>query len=209
MATFSLRFLAHRVGQAFADRRVRRLLAKAPRFALGQLPEDTLGRISGIARPLDKRVIEAPLSGRHCFYYSIEIDGLRAKTYRILGGYQEAIAFVLEDRDDRAIIDPLAAQVSCAFDHVVRVTTRERPTERALEILARRGIVEGNLRFFSELRVREAIVEIDEAISVLGSGTREPDHDVPGGYRDRTATRLYMAGSRRFPLVISDDPRSM
>jgi hypothetical protein len=56
----------------------------------------------------------------------------------------------------------------------------------------------------------EAIVELDEAIAVVGAAEREPDPTGSatqlGGYRDGSlATRLRFSG----PLLISDDPRAL
>jgi hypothetical protein len=200
----SPRFLVRRLREAVAARRVRRTLDKAPHFTLATLPEDTLGRVRGIARPLDKRVIEAPLSGRLCVYYAIELDGLRLKQYKPLASFHDAIPFLLDDAGAHAVLDPVAAQVSCGFDHAVRLTSTDQPTRRVVDILDQH-LPDRDWRFFSEVRIREAIIEVDEAISVLGSGTREPIQ-AAGGYRDPAATRLYFAGSPRFPLVISDDP---
>ena len=200
--------IAQGIRDAVAARRVRRLLAGMPRTPLGELPEDTPGRVTGIARPLAKRVLEAPLSGRLCVYYAIVVDAVRAKRYKHLASEQDAVAFLLDDHGHHAVVDPTAARVSSAFDEVVRITGDTAPTARAAAILARHRLLDGNWRFFTEVRLREAVIEVDEAITILGAGTREPDRDRAAEYRDG-ATRLRLTGSPRFPLVISDDTRSL
>lgn len=59
------------------------------------------------------------------------------------------------------------------------------------------------------LHYREAVIEIGETVSVLGSGTREPDPDAPpsAAYRDGSRTRLRLTSSKQHPLCITDDPR--
>jgi hypothetical protein len=201
--------IAQGIRDAIAARRVRRLLASTPRTPLSELAEDTPGRVTGLVRPLAKRVLEAPLSGRLCVYYAITIDAVRAKRYKFLAAEQDAVAFVLDDGGHHAIVDPTAARISSAFDEVVRITADHPPTAGAAAILARHNLLDGNWRFFTEVRLREAILEIDERITILGAGTREPDGERAAEYRDGGATCLHLTGSPRFPLVISDDTRSL
>jgi hypothetical protein len=196
--------LGSRIGEAFAARRMRRLLAKTPVCTLAELREDTLGRITGVAKSLDDRVLQAPLSGRACVYYSITIDGMRNKRYQALGGDQMAISFALDDGTEVAIVDPAAARVSSGYDAVEMLAFRDEPSPRAARLLGKRKI---ERRYFTQVRLREAVIEVDEAICVLGAGTREPAGG-DGQYRDGSKTRLRLVGSRRFPLLISDDPAS-
>lgn len=62
-----------------------------------------------------------------------------------------------------------------------------------------------------EVVCREAILEADERITVMGAGVREADPDKPstGLYRDGGHTRLRITGTAKYPLLISDDPRSL
>jgi hypothetical protein len=187
-----------------ADRKLRKLLKTAKTYALRDLPEDTFGRVTGLVRPLDKRLIEAPLSGRLCVYFDISIEPQLGKgtTLRELATESDAIPFLLEADGYRVVIDPAHAQISAAFDHVV---SSAEPTDRSRALLARYRWEGG------EVFCREAILEADEAITVVGAAIREPDPDAPRGegYRDAAPTRLRMTGSKRFPLLVSDDPRSL
>jgi hypothetical protein len=46
-------------------------------------------------------------------------------------------------------------------------------------------------------------------VAVFGGGVREPDPDgVSMTYRDGAPTRLHLTGTAKFPLFVSDDPRS-
>ncbi len=203
------------LSQRLAHRRLRKRLREAPLWPLADLPEDTWARITGVARPLGGRVLEAPLSGRLCLYYSVAVEEVRAGSITVLAGEQEGLPFVLEDRGRRAVIDPAHAQISTAFDHVTgsRALFDARPRERAL--LERYELVHRDWWQTDSLRYCEAIIEVDERLTVVGSGTREPDPEAPpdparasgGAYRDDRPTRLRLTGSARYPLMISDDPR--
>ena len=61
------------------------------------------------------------------------------------------------------------------------------------------------------VQYREAIIEVDETIAVLGAGVREPDPDAAptGMYRDSGPQRLRFTGTAKNPLLISDDPRAL
>lgn len=187
-----------------ADRKLRKLLRDTPTYPLGMLPENTLGRVTGAVRPLGK-LIEAPLSGRLCVYYDISIEPQAGNgtTLRVLATEQDAIPFVLEAGGHRAVVDPAHAQISAGVDHVV---SSKEPTPRSLALLDR-------YRWHGDgfVMCREAVLEADEQITVVGAGVREADPDAPptAGYRDGGQTRLRLTGAAKFPLLISDDVRSL
>ncbi len=193
-----------------AERRHRKLMHAAPRFALAEMPENTFGKLVGLARPADGRLLEAPLSGRLCVYYEVSIDAMANRTMlRTLVTEQEGIPFVLADGDSRAFVDPAHAVMSTGIDHVTSSTLRLRtPREEAL--LARHRLLEFSHPLADGLRYRESILEADERIAVFGGGVREPDpEESAASYRGAPPTRLCITGTSRFPLFISDDPRSV
>lgn len=206
------------------ERRHRKLMRKATRFALGDLPENTFGKIVGVARPANKRLLEAPLSGRLCVYYETHVDALLGASYvRTIATEQEGLAFVVEDGDARVLVDPTNAFMSTGIDFV-STSTFYLPAPREEALLRRHGLftpVSGKaVRYADGLRYREAIIEADERIAVFGAGVREVDAeaatrigssgDGERGYRDAGApTRMRLSGTSKFPLFISDDPRTL
>lgn len=62
--------------------------------------------------------------------------------------------------------------------------------------------------FNKGLRYKEAMIEVNETVAVLGQGIREPDPEMAlaQDYRTGPPTRLRLTSSPRFPLVISDNP---
>jgi hypothetical protein len=202
-----LRQLPRIAKAAFAERRFRRELRAAPRSSVADLPADKRGRVMGIARPFGP-VLEAPLSGRRCVYYRILIASLDAGYLRELATEQDAVTFLLEDRGRRAVIDPTHATFSTGFDHESTSRAAADADIMQLTLLERHALATRSFFGIDALLYREAIVEVGERITVVGTGTREPDPDAVaiGSYRDHAATRLWLRGSARFPLVISDDP---
>ncbi len=195
----------------FADFRLRRRMRKAPRAELASLDESTFARVSGTVRPFTKRLLEAPLSGRLCVYYSIDVLSVRDHQRTTIGTEQEAMTFLLEDSTARAVIDPDHARISVAFDHVSESKAAFDADDRQRAVLERLGLIKRDWFMTQNLEYREAIIEIEERIAIHGAGVREPDPDAAptGMYRDGGPQRLRFTGTARYPLLISDDPRAL
>lgn len=202
------------IGGWLEFRRLRKQIRQAPRFRLAELPENTLARIAGRARPLGQRALAAPLSGRTCVYYSVTVLARMAgvttgsRSLKVLATEQEAVAFMLEDEGHRAVIDPRNAQISTPYDYESRSRAVFDASPDQRELLVRHELVNRNWFDTIEVLYREAVIELDEQVVIVGGGTREPDPDaIPtGGYRDGGATRFRFTGTDRMPLVISDEP---
>ncbi len=210
MGTLGRLFAPFRDGY-WADRRFRRQLKKAPSSVLGSLEENTFARVSGTVRPFGKRLLEAPLSGRLCVYYSFDVVSTRGVHDTIIGTEDEGMTFLLEDETGCAVIDPAHAVFSVGFDHETRSKAAFDATPKQREILERLDLIRRNWILTDHLVYREAILEIDETIAVLGAGVREPDPEAvrTGLYRDDVAQRMRFTGTAKYPLVITDDPRSL
>lgn len=198
-----------------AERRLRRRMREAPLVALVDAPEDALLRVIGAVRPLGGRVLEAPLSGRLCVYYAVEVlestaptvaDPLPLAGSRVIASEQEGVAFVLDDGSARAVIDPAHATIAAAFDHVSTSVAAFDAAPEQRELLIRHDLVRRNWWNTTSLIYREAVLELDRRIAVVGAGTREGDPDavVTGLYREGVAWRLRLTGTARFPLLITD-----
>jgi len=187
-------------------------MKRAPRFSLADMPENTFGKVVGRARPAEKRLLEAPLSGRLCVYYETYIDAMyNGSLVRTLASEQEGLAFLLQDGDTRALVDPANAYMSTAIDHISKSTLSLAST-REVALQERNGVSRAKLGMFVDgFRYREAIIEADERIAVFGGGVREPDPEGQSeNYRgEGVPTRLCLSGSEKFPLFISDDPKAL
>ena len=197
----------------FADFRLRRRMRKAPRAELGSLAENTFARITGTVRPNGKRLLEAPLSGRLCAYYSVTViaasEHLGQRT--TIGSEEDALTFVVDDGSGRAVIDPAHAVISAAFDFLSESMAAFDADPQQRATLERMGLVRRNWFTTDLVQYREAIIEIDEVIAVYGAGVRELDPDAAptGMYRDSGPQRMRFTGTAKHPLLISDDPRTL
>lgn len=197
-----------------SDLRLRRRLRKVPAVQIADAPENAQVRLVGHVRPLAGRVLEAPLSGRRCVYYAVEVIERqavfgRARSGPLLAMEQDAIAFVLEDGSARAVVDPAHALVSAGTDRAQRSVAAFDATPPQRELLGRHGLIRRDWWGTVGLSYREAILELGELVTVVGAGTRvhDPEARPTGAYRDGPELRLQLTGTARFPLTISDDPR--
>src|SRR5580692_1957543 len=145
-----------------ADRRIRKLLRDARSRPLDHLPEDEFVRVTGIVQPHHARVLEAPLSGRLCAYYSVVIraSGSARQRGRVHTVFEEdeAVTFELESGASRVIVDPTDAWISCAFDR-----DADLGDARARALLERAGL-RGRV---DRPRFQEAILGVGERVAVF------------------------------------------
>lgn len=211
MGTLGRRLLAAIGEGLFADMRLRRRMRKAPRAELAALDESMFARVTGTVRPMRKRLLEAPLSGRLCVYYSITVIAAQGHDRTKIGTEHDAMTFLLEDATARAVIDPDHAQISVGFDFMSESKAAFDAAPRQRAVLERLGLVRRDWFNTEHVQYREAIIEVDETIAVFGAGVREPDPDAAptGMYRDSGPQRLRFTGTAKYPLLISDDPRAL
>lgn len=188
------------------ESRIKRTLRAARPWPIAELPEDTLGRVIGRAAQLDG-VLTAPITGRTCVFYVVEVLEKRGKSHATLIREETGVPFVLTDDSGRAIVDPTGAKLALTTDASTTSGSLDDATPVEEAFLARHGKSSRGWVFNKVLTYREAIVEVGERVAILGAGVREPDPDAgPGeGYRGGPPTRLRLTSSSRYPLLISDD----
>ena len=181
---------------------------------IGELPEDTEGRVVGITQAHGEP-LTAPFSGTPCVYYTARVDRARdpgppggavtdAELWEPLASETRAVSFVIADQTGRALIEPTAARVELRPEPSVELDRAAELTASQREFLARHQIAAQG----AQLRYHETRIAIGEAIAVFGSGSREPDPDAPPAddYRGEPLTRLRLTSSAKHPLLISNAP---
>lgn len=197
----------------FANQRQRRRLqaeSAAELVSLVSLVENSFARIAGTVRPLENRVLTAPLSGRRCVYYHVhatEVTGSeRHDQGRGIGGEHDAIPFVLDDRTAQAVIDPEHAEILAPVDFPSTSNGASYADLEQLGVLERMRIWhrDGYRLETKRLRYREEVIEVDEEIVVLGVGMLEldPEASPSGMYRQGQPLRLRFKGTAKRPLLI-------
>jgi hypothetical protein len=187
--------------------RIKRMLRSAQTYPIVDVRDGQTSRIVGRAQVHRDRLV-APLSGRNCLYYVATIEQSKHGTdiWTPLASEERGVPFVVTDATGRAIVDASHATVALEFDHecISRSVLELDAAQRAMLDRQRIDPLHRTLRYL------EAIIGEGEVVSVLGAGSREIDPDAPpeSAYRGGHPTRLRLAGSRRYPLLISDDPKT-
>jgi hypothetical protein len=178
-----------------------------PRYSLDAFPEATRGRVTGVVKPLERRVLEAPVSGRLCVYHEIQILDVRDWIKVPLARERRSVPFVLEDETGRAIVDPEHARVECDFDERTFSKAAFDADARQRALLDRFSLLERDWsKSTGGIRYTEAVIALDETITLIGKGVREPDPEARPecdcGYREGGATRMRFTSCRKYPLVL-------
>ncbi len=189
--------------------RINRKLARLPRTEVRDVTENQLVRVVGIVKNLEHTVV-APISGTHCVYWNVTIEvssGGRPEEIFSRGGWRELVneshgtPFLLADDPAYVIVDPRNADITTKH-------LRYMPQLYADLFLDRYLMKHNLLQRKATLRIREMRIEIGEVFTIMGVGVgdRDPIVAQPDGYRAERGTCYHFAGSKRHPLVISDDP---
>lgn len=181
-----------------------RALRRKEIWPIGELPDGTVGRMIGTVRAAGA-TLKAPVTGRACVCYHLTVSTNTEDAHTIISD-QQGVPFVLEDDSGRALVDPEGAALERYRAHDDDASTTRGATKQQLDLLEAYG--QKDLGLEVPLRFREEIVEIGEDICVAGAGVRDADPDaVPAeGYRTAPATRLRIASSPRFQILITDAP---
>jgi hypothetical protein len=93
---------------------------------------------------------------------------------REIASEEDAVTFAIESRGRRAIVDPPNAMVSARVDTVSTSKAACDADPRQRGLLERHGLVNRNWFWTDSVRYTEAVIAIDQAITVLGNAIREP-----------------------------------
>ncbi len=199
------------VGWAFSKaNRLKRALRDMKAMPIGQLAENTLGKVVGQAHPVGQTLV-GPLTGRPCLYYIAlveqQVSTGRSSYWKTIIKEEMGVPFQVVDISGRAIVDPRGAEVALTFDGTSKSGTFNDADPIQEAFLQRHGHSSKGWVFNKGLRYKEAMIEINEVVAVLGSGIREPDPMMAPAqdYRSGPPTLLRLTSSPKFPLVISDD----
>jgi hypothetical protein len=186
------------------DHKIRKLLHDAPTRALAEIEEGVFVRITGVVQPLHDKVLVAPLSGRRCVYYVLEVrKHLRMMSSLRVFEDDAKVPFILEANGNSVVVDPASALISAGFDYEA-----SSDDSRGYAALVHFGLV----GFADKSTFHEAILGIGEPVTLYGVGARErvsADYSGERNYRDDLEVPLLFAHREESPLVIRDDLDSL
>lgn len=196
-----------------ADHVGKRRLKSVPRTPIAEAAEGQLVKVTGTLVVADQPGLEAPVTGRSCVGYVIEIkermqSGATAN-WETLVTKEDAVVFLVEDDTGRAFVKAEGAHLVLVRDGHVQSGLLSDHSERAKAFFAEQG-TESQQALWKKKAVRfeEGVLEPGEEVSVLGVAAWE---DVPEAMRGETnaARWLTLTAPPDAILTISDDPATL
>lgn len=194
--------------------KTRRLLQRTSRTPLPQLEDGVPTKIVGrIVYGPDR--LRAPLTGRTCTVWEIEIEEIVADRESIAPVWQP---FIVE-QDARDFFVDYGGTRACVNTGAVRVTAvkdarfwsgllRDAPPDLEAYLSRHGERSKGRLGINRTIRYREGVLEAGERVSVLGVPRRQIAPGPGGGYRDQEE-RIVIGGLADGFVVVSDDPSTL
>lgn len=194
-----------------------RALRSVPRVSVSDATEGSLVRIVGTLRA-GARTLEAPLSGRPCACFRVEVDVRvstgKSSSWRNIIREEDGADFFVEDPSGRALVKGGTVEAAIVLDHHLKSGTFDDATPELEAYLARHGHKSTDfLGFNKAIRYREGVLEPGETVAVLGRARWEDDPEAgaaqpsSGGYRESARKkRLVLEPGELGPVRVSDDP---
>jgi hypothetical protein len=177
----------------------RRKIRRTPRASAGALTEGTLVRVVGRARAASEPML-APLTGRACVYYKVVVDhrtdvgsNYYVRGWRPFVEEERGAPFVIDDGTGAVSVDPAGAELALDFDRRTTTGAFHGADERQQAFMAAHGEKTKGWLKTKHYRYREAVIEVGEAIAVVGRVGR----DTTGAHA--------LATTSDAQLVITDD----
>ncbi|WP_375240269.1 hypothetical protein [Polaribacter sp.] len=168
-----------------------RTLAKTPNKPVGGLKTNSFTKVTGKALHVKQPLI-APFSKRKCVYYKIIIEEKRSNGknshWKTLIKESKIQEFFIKSKGEHVIVRPSLKPKNfksyLVVDKKTSSGTFNSPTKEFLELLKNYNIKsEGFLGFNKSLRYTEAIIELEETVTVAGiakwKNLKEPVNDYP------------------------------
>jgi hypothetical protein len=175
--------------------RTGRALRRVKAWPIRELPEGVFGRVIGTARPVDLPLI-APISGRACVWYRVDVSGQGIATIR----ESRAVPFALEDSSGRVVVDSSGADLAIPRDHYSVSGTWQDASPAQEAFLARHGVKSTGWVFNKELIYQERIIGIGMMIHAAGILVRDLEPGSP--FRAAGPTVMRLSRSPTSPLLI-------
>ena len=200
--------------------RHRRKLRKAPRLPIAEVKEGQLAKVAGTLRLAEEPALEAPLSGRPCAFFEVEVEerqssGKSSHWVTIIKEYESQQRIFVEDETGKALVTLMAPEVVLTMDAHYESGFLNDASPRLTAFLMRHGHSSEGWVFNKTIRYKEGVLEPGELVAVLGRGSWEPDPDPPpgggasAGYRDMPMRLHVREAIEDDRMLMSDDPSTL
>lgn len=193
-------------------KKIMRSLKKSPAKPINSVRDGMLVRLHGVAKLAQEPLI-APLSGRKCVYYHIQVEqkGDKNSWRQILSEFKNQ-NFYLQVGNELALVKAQAKHRTLfhlVADHNLRSGWRNDATPTMEEFLNKHGKRSTSMLFNlnKTLRYKEAIIEPGEQIVVKGIGKWQALETPIAGFSYSRV--LNIVSTQREKLIVTDDPKAL
>jgi hypothetical protein len=190
--------------------RARRTLARRRRTRIREATGAGL-RVTGRAR-VRAKALEAPISGRACVAFQLEVQEHSRNGWRTVFELREAAPFIVADETDEALVDTaepfVLALVASESGGTGWTGGLDPERQRALQdLLGTRALHwQGGSK---NLRYQESIVAAGGLVSIGGFGVREASPEGARANLRQPGEWLVLRGRAGEPLLISNAPETL
>lgn len=191
-------------GLAAANRRfsTRRVFERHKLRPIATSKEGAVVHIRGAVRAGGGELLLAPLSGRRCLAWTLNVSEDRGKNFGTVHDERTLRPFFVDDDDDTAFVTPASSRLSLIEDTKFDSLLGKPPTGLVAHLKDRDFEMLAHARYV----VREGILSEGEPIAVVGRGRWESDPMRSGeGYRS-IGRRLVITTGPGGAVHITDDP---
>jgi hypothetical protein len=150
------------------DQRRRRLLSGTEVVSIASLRPGQRARITG--RVAVQEGLRSPLSGTRCAAYQLHVEEHAGKNnWRSVATDDQCEPFAITDASGTCVVDPRGQHLLLTFDESANSGTFDDPTPAEAAVYERYGVKSTSILGLNrQLRIREATLAHDEAVTLLG-----------------------------------------
>lgn len=191
-------------GLAAANRRfsTRRVFERHKLRPIASAKEGAVAHIRGAVRAGGGELLLAPLSGRLCVAWTLNVREDRGNNFGTVHDERTLRPFFVDEEHDTAFVSPVATRLSLIEDTMFDSLVGKPPPGLVAHLKERDFEMRPHARYI----VREAILSEGEPIAVVGRGRWESDPKRSGeGYRS-IGRRLVITTGPGDAVHVTDDP---
>ena len=189
---------------------VLRTLRKKKKTAISSLQEGQIAKVIGKAKSISEG-LSAPLSGRKCVYYKIEVQekrGGKNRHWHTIINDEKAQDFIVESYAGKAIVKMYSYKGYFLEDKKYKSGFFEDTTLKLENYLEKHGKKSLSILGFNKtMRFKEAIIAIDEEIAVMGMVKYQDSSQY--GIKSSYSKLPVLQEEAKTQLFISDDPKAL
>jgi hypothetical protein len=192
--------------------RARRSVQQAPKHLRDRSHQEV--HVTGVVHARGQ-LLRAPVSGRPCLAYELQVDLEEKSTWTRVVERSEAVDFVVAAATGEVLVDTTEPIVVFALEWDRRGSTSwyekiDEGAQRAVEeLLSSKGVTLNTWTGDRVFRYREGVLEEGETVSVRGIAIRVVDERAQPIAPRTLPSALVLRGTVDTPLIISDAPKAI